>query len=212
MKKIVGTIALAFALATPAQGQWSMDQSSSTLWFNYSNPDPWIAQTFTPTVNNITGITAGMGEFAGRFCDTQDPSCPLTYSIYLSLWSGAPDQQTSQMLAGSTVTYANLGDYSHAELWFNPISITAGQTYWIVMGMPSSPSVSWWSHVIDPYANGQACWGGAQIGDTWNCYEGTTLDYDFATFFDPTIAPEPSTWILLASGLAAMIVLRRRRA
>ncbi|MCC6245725.1 MAG: PEP-CTERM sorting domain-containing protein [Gemmatimonadaceae bacterium] len=195
-------------LGSTAHAQWALDQQSQDRWFDYFNPDSFWAQTFTPTVNNISGVSLAATRHAGRPCD---PNCPTTFSLFLSLWDGDPSQAASRQLAGDIVTFDTLWDQSHADLFFAPIGITAGRSYWIVFGQSNSPFLSLWESPRAPYGGGTFCGGGTSITDAWYC--GGTNDVDFVTFYDPNFStvPEPSTWALVVLGGVLSLAARRRR-
>jgi len=205
---ILAAAILAAVLAGPAKANGS-DVVLGNLGANGTNP-------VSPSVS----FSPGLADFAFGFVAGTDPnyldlvsasfglsgaaSPTVTADLYSNA-SGVPGSQINSLGTASVGSTAGLATFTPGS----PITLTASETYWIVLSAPSA--LNWHS----PYGNiseqNSSTWGngglvGKQLdGTNWT----DTLAVGSTTI---SAVPEPGTIMLLATAVAAVGggVLRRR--
>jgi hypothetical protein len=89
----------------------------------------------------------------------------------------------------------------------NP-SLSAATQYWVVLTQASASQIVWFGN--DTSTAG-GIWSGSPIGSLSQFFATSAAPGIVLTSTVPTV-PEPTTWVLLAAPLAAMLWFRRRRA
>ena len=159
-----------------------------------------IAAAFTPTVNSIMNEAQVMAQAAGG-----DPA----FNLYLySNSSGAPGSSLETLGTDVAPILFPTPPGVVAVTGFAPIALTAGTEYWLVM-TPFGPAtkVAWTTGGVpaaqtdsSPTANGTA---------PWSALASTSVQFEIDGTLTPA-TPEPGMVGLVAAGLAALIMIRRR--
>lgn len=198
-----------------------IDQSQDVVWYAFSSTwVTWNAQTFMTTAGNIAG--------GGFYLHNQDYQLPTSIDnpwLTISLWDGDPGLPGSSRLAGGMVSNIQSGggyfgnEWAWADVFWSPVAVTLGHTYWLVAGNGAPGWASLWASYTPPAAPGSLYPDGTicsnDFGETgpWLCRGDG--DATFRTFTDPDFqaatVPEPATITLLAGGIVAMAATRRRR-
>jgi len=231
MKKIVMTIMMFLGLASsgafaaPLLDQYyeiGMDVADGpfrdgTVVYDDNNFNNSVAQTFTVGIGGeLTGVAIQIGRYFGT-------GGTLGVDI-LGTSSGIP---TGSSLASASLAWSSLPDWDvnipsafvFVDLSSFNLSVLPGDVLAIALSVLSGP---------DPQSTWDGYWQGQYSGgiafSTWRSgfWEPQVLsdgqggllygDMGFRTFVDPNTnqVPEPSTWMLIVSGLAGLAVLRKR--
>ena len=213
MKKVVnraGLVVLTFGLSIAAQGATIYDNGSPNRVFGVNMSAYVVAENFSiAAASNISNI---------RFWSVQSSSAAYLGNVFWAIYANA-GSQPGAVLQGNTTFAATptatglstgFGSPLYAEYLFNiPVNFQlAIGHYWL--GLSNSPR-----NIPDPT---EMLWGttspgiGSQAmyltGSTW-----VGAGSHLAFRLDGTAAqviPEPSTFALLAGGLAAAAFLRRK--
>jgi hypothetical protein len=201
MKHLIRAASVAAALiATAALGHAdTLDQNNAPLSYGNANPTAEWQQQVTA---GASGLLAGITLY-------DDSVAPLTETLSI----GIGNAFTSTFVISETVTLNAGGDYSLGSTFIDlstyNILLTAGETFVIDL---SNGSGGWNTIIPASYAGGDLY---VKVGSNspvdWTTQHGDSLA--FQTYVDPapTLTPEPSSMILLLTGLSAGAGLLRRR-
>ena len=208
---LTAAMLVAASLQTHAQGTLIYDQQSATGPVSVVGngnadgldiqPEP-LTQSFIPTLSAIGFVQFELGDFPGNGNNGA--------TVYVNLWAGSPNIHSATLLGSTTPVYmpngfenSGLGIAGITNFYFStPITLTAGQTYYL------QPVVQ----------SGDNPWDIITIGDTYpngRLYDGGTGGYfqpstDF--WFREGIVPEPTNLALFGlSGILAYAFKRRSK-
>jgi len=125
----------------------------------------------------------------------------------LSLWSGDTEPTTpleSEILFDTGVGTAMIASVSSL---LHPL-LTPGNTYWLVLGAPQGELFRWYDSEMTIPAGSRPLYRDDSLAG-WN--SAGTLANAFAVDGRTSEIPEPSTWLLLASGLVFTTLTRSMR-
>lgn len=194
-----------------------VDQSQELVWYGFADSwTTWAAQTFTTNAKNISG-----GGFYLRNLNYDSPEAGSDPWLSIALWDGDPGGDGSTRLAGGTVSgietsggpFAN--EWAWAELFWEPVPVISGRSYWLVGGSGAAGWQFLWASYEPPaaegsrYPLGNPCLSDRELGE-WECR--TDGDMTFRTYSTPNeVVPEPATVSLVLTGLSGLAVANRRR-
>lgn len=208
-----------FACLCVAFGFYSAQANAATI-FNNGVPDLANAYDITAfrSADNFTlggSATVAAVQFwavsIGTFSSDFDGS--VTWAIYNDS-SGSLGTLVSSGTVGSLVGFpdgTSVGGFPVNVIDFNlgsPVGLSAG-TYWLELHEGSSLTANDGSSIFWATSNGSA---GDAKQDANPTLPSTGQNVEFAFQLFDTAIPEPTTWVLLAAPLAAMLWFRRRRA
>jgi hypothetical protein len=186
MKKVQLTVFVALAgLASLATAD-VIDQNQPLAESGMSSLDDSnvSAQSFQQAANNISG--------AGVFIDLGNGG--HTDLITIALWTTLPDGNGVMLTSASAVATEG----SWVDVFWNPVSVTPGTTYFLDFSGDSVLVAS--GSVNDPYANGQVYAGPSYLSFP-------TFDFAFRTYSSDVPAPS----VLGVLGVLGLTTGRRRR-
>ncbi|MBI3792625.1 MAG: PEP-CTERM sorting domain-containing protein [Gemmatimonadetes bacterium] len=199
-------LAIVALLARPAKAQSVLDQQQQTAVPFFSNTQFWTAQTFKTSASNVSGAGFYLTNFSGS---------AQVHTI--DLWSGNPSGGGTKLASGTvSVPYSGPVPASgYPGYWYDvfwaPVSVTTGQTYWLTIGSTGTQTVTWLGAGIDPYADGMAWYNYSSV-ETSSYTDFADYDLTFRTYTDEnSVVPEPSSWTLIAAGIVGVFGVSRRR-
>jgi hypothetical protein len=188
MRKLV-LFVLVLSLAGACQSAIIVDQSqldNSSYMANFFQTD--LAQSFQQTNGNIAG--------ASIFLCCSGSSGDVT----IALWDALPNAGGS-MLASGTKNSAEVGS-GWADVFWSPVAIIPNTTYYLVFTSNADLGIA--GSESDSYPSGQVYANAGYL--PFPAY-----DYTFKTYAEVgEAAPEPASLLLVAGGLAAALLIRRR--
>jgi hypothetical protein len=202
---LAALLAAVTVLSTPLRAQRVIDQLSHPPFFvGFPFQDYWIAQSFMTSAGNVSGAGFHLRNIHG------DPSLPIESStMTLNLWTALPSQAGATKLAGGTATVsATFGDFVWADVFWNPVGVLPGTTYWLTAGL-SNPIFQALTYGDDQYP-----WGISAHSDHFHAVKTEFTSYEIVgdlVFRTYTTVPEPSTVWLVGAGLVGLAMARRRR-
>jgi hypothetical protein len=182
-------------------------------------------QTITvPTDNVLTSFSFWLGRTSTNFPTPSEPS--LSFMAYVYEWSTATSRATGPALYTSGLFTHNATPatpFTEYSFGTGGLSLTTGSVYALFLstsGLAGSGRIQWEAPGSDAYSGGDFVFqnNGENTGlwttSAWSTFS-SAPDLRFeATFVgSSSVVPEPSTWIMLATGLLALglVAMRRRR-
>jgi hypothetical protein len=161
--------------------------SGPTYMAAFSQTD--LAQSFQQAYSNVAGAGIQLQSGVGT-----------TGDITIALYDNLPNAGGT-LLANGTALGASAGSW--ADVFWTPVSVVPNTTYYLVFTTNQAMGIA--GDTTNPYSRGQVY---ANPG-----YEAfPQYDYAFRTYADDASVPEPSSFLLLAAGIAGLIALKRRHA
>lgn len=183
-------------------------------------------QSFFRTFDNFTLIESGLVTevtWQGSYSDfvdlTNNPATPNTVSFELAFWSDASGEPGALLLsqtfpiAAVDVTFVGLSPTNRNVFNYGldltvPFLAQAGTSYWLSIFSNSSSFTPLWGWRTGSGGDGMSFQENLATGS-----EGPVdLDRAFSLSGQPGVVPEPSSILLLISGLAGAALWARRRA
>lgn len=182
---------------------------SDPSYYIYRVADDFTLESGSNTITDIHW----WGVYA--YGNTPEPTDDFTLTIY--------DTSATASLPGTEVYTNNIGGVTRTDSGFtmggtwdiyyysiivDPISLTAGQSYWLEIINNTIISPDFWAWAGTSGDESHAVWGAGLSSDSWS------VDLDNLAFNltnDATPVPEPSTFILLGGGLIGLAFAIRRR-
>ncbi len=193
----------------------------------------------TPASSTLLGVTATSGfEFAvgqtfrAPTIDTRLDQLSFwvrsetagTFTAHVFAWDVALGRATGPSLFSSTPQELPTGNApTRVDVGTGGVELGAGQPFvaFLSYGAEGNTArmVTWRVHATDVYADGRAVFRSSDLGDptwtrlSWSTLGDTDLQFAFAFNSAPNVVPEPSTYALMATGLAGLagVAHRRRR-
>ena len=214
------TAVLAFALGHPqAEAVPILDQEMVIPTTNGANIGPWLGvyrmrgQTFVPS---MSGQLASIDMHLGRTTQTPWPvDVTLTVTETTSGFpTGTPLGSALLELRGAWPEGGGSNQWYSFDLQGEGIHLDAGETYAFYASIPdmASPPLDYGVILYAVLGDHSAYPSGYAIetadGGPWDTIWG---DFHFRTFMELGTIPEPTTMSLLAAGLTAVRLRRKRR-
>jgi hypothetical protein len=170
----------------------------------------WTGQTFRPTATTAAG--------AGVWIENWDGSASTSGSLAMELWNFSPDLAGSAMLASGTSTYMT-PDGARAGTWvdvfWNNVIVIPGNQYFLGFQTDAGDFRGLVSTVTHPstYPDGEAHFNGSvDRTDPWDNFDASDYDVNFREYSSAVVAvPEPASFLLIATGLIALLGVRSRK-
>ena len=205
MRNHFAVIAAATILLGPAAASadaQTVDQSNYVFGNPYSQTSIWVAQSFRPTANNSVG--------AGFVLDAWQGS-PVSGTMTVELWTDIPSNGgASEVASGSTLFSLAAGQRTMVDVFWSAVAVNPGTQYFLAMNAPGQGNnLVTWASTGNQYANGGG-WANSSANDrgTYSDFGGFGYDVTFEEF--STTAPEPTSLVLVATGVV-LVASRRRR-
>ena len=179
-----------FMLSTAAFGSVTIStwNTSNTI---QSNGWAYAAQTFVAPGNDLTDYSVGFYN--------QYPAGQLSFSVYA--WSGGSPVGSALF---STTSLSWIGDgYTTGPI---NVALTTGNEYGVVLAWGGS-SFDYLVYGNDSYSGGIGYW--SQDAVNWTAYP--EYDEQFTAVFNGTTTPEPTSLLLLGSGVLGLAGIIRRK-
>jgi len=192
MKKLI-LLFLALFLAIPAS-------SSAIAILDQSSPVGGITFYKSDFANWEQGITAGMGGLLSQI----DIWFLTSESVEVSIFAGAPWQDGVSVF--DTTLNPTVDDWTSIDLSSANFFVDPGDEF-SVMLHGSHPTTPFFKGNLNEYAGGEM-WrnGSLHIGG-----EGEKYDMAFNTYVESAPVPEPTTMLLLSTGLIGLAGIGRKK-
>ncbi len=182
---------------------------AATIYSNVGGGFPGDSVTnynTTATFFGTTFTTTGGGNLNTLSLDVSGTTSPVTVGVYANS-AGEPGTLLESWSAtipttGIPPTLTTLTSIVHPSL------LSATQ-YWVVLTQASPSQINWFGN--DTSTAG-GVWSGSPIGSLSQFFSDRAAPGIVLTSTVPSTVPEPTTWVLLAAPLAAMLWFRRHRA
>lgn len=175
-------------------------------------PGYWVGQTFTaPSSDNILD---SFQLWVRNYAPPGYVGPPLSFRAYVTSWDQGAGQPGGPALFESPVRQATSNDLTPFSFTTGGTALTPGGVYAMYLDASSSAfgATGFVETASDDYAGGNAI-AYTPFNGTWQETGGPDLHFE-ATFSDAgpdTVVPEPSTWVLLLTGLLGLGVVARIR-
>ena len=149
---------------------------------------------------------------------------PGSFTAYVFAWDAATNRATGPALFTSARTALPTGDVnSRIDIATGGVELTAGQAFVAFLSVGGTANaegrfvVDWGTHFDNPYAGGRNVLQLSPVDaprwttQAWTGFADDDLHFAFAFNSDANVVPEPSTYVLLATGLAGLATVARRR-
>lgn len=152
-------------------------------------------QSFTPAQSNLAGFGLTL---KGAAITTS-----LTVEIWDRLWTAPGAVRLVQQTAAATTTG---GGFLFNDIFWTPVGVTPGQRYFARLFAANNTFITG-GFIFNPYA------GGTHITNNNPGLETGTgaIDITFRTYYESDFqssgVPEPSAFLMVASGVAAVVAL-----
>ena len=220
---LAAAVALAIGIAGPAAAQTTIGAGGGGFIQSWGkdNTQTYGQTITTPTDNILNSFSFWLGRTSTNYPDPSEPS--LDFMAYVYAWDGGASHATGPALYTSSVFTHNATPATpFTEYTFNTggLSLTTGSVYALFLstsGLAGSGRIQW-EATGEEYAGGNFVFlnngenTSAWTTDEWSVY---ASDLHFEANFAgvSTTVPEPSTWLMLVTGLLALgvVAMRRRR-
>ena len=178
-----------------------------------------VAAPFNHNLRTTSFTTASAGgDYLLSDVQVKLDSAPSTSpsTLFASIYSDAsnlPGTPLESLSVGTFDTGTNLLTFNSGAF-----TLTAGSTYWVVMGDNSSTQNLYWYGTTSSAVVGLAGWNiNRRAGFSFNSGSSWTMANSVALYLavnatPVTTVPEPGSFALLVAGLAGLIGFRRRQA
>jgi hypothetical protein len=203
--KTLGLIVLSVSSFQVCSAAQVIDQNSpGELGRSLSGPEV-IVQSFVQLASNISGAEIGID-----LGNSVNPQTPPT-AMNIALWTSLPRTAGSVSLASMGGVYSVSSGFGIFKANWSPVSVSAGQTYFLEFTSTASYPRTYFSVGRNDYLPGDIFSNNAD-GTFRPIFAG--VDLNFKTFQDNqfvSAVPEPSEWVLMVAGLGLVGALARTR-
>ncbi len=215
--------ALAVAVVTPAAAQTTIGAGGGGIIQSWGKPNTQTyGQTITaPTDNILNSFSFWLGRTSTNFPEPSTPS--LSFMAYVYAWNGSmaagPALYTSGVFTHDATPSTPFTEYAFGT---GGLSVVPGNVYALFLstsGLSGTGRIQWETATSDEYGGGTSVFlnNGENTADwttsPWASYEGPDLHFEANFTAATATVPEPSTWVMLLTGLLALgaVVLRAKR-
>ena len=217
-------LALAVIVATPSAAQTTIGAGGGDLVQSWGkdNTQTYGQTITTPTDNVLTSFSFWLGRTSTNYPDPSNPS--LSFMAYVYAWNGTMATGPALYSSG-VVTHNATPSTPFTKYTFSTggLSLVPGDVYALFFstsGLAGTGRIQWEAATGDAYAGGNFIFmnNGENTADwtttAWG--SGYASDVRFEATFEGTggpVVPEPSTWVMMITGLVALglVALRRRQ-